>query len=90
MSSRCASLVFKSMDNGYLRGTIFVHCKYVLLLLVNKELTGLKVDRKGLGGRIRLGGCWEEEGWSLGRCYEMQSKQDEKEVHTRGSAQHIE
>lgn len=86
MSSRCASLVFKSMDNGYLKGPWFVHCKYLLLLLVNKELTGLEVDRKRLGGRIRLGGCWEEEGWSLGRCSEMPSKQDEKYIQeVRGS-----
>lgn len=30
----------------------------------NKEPTGQKLGRKGLGGRARLRECWEEGEWS--------------------------
>lgn len=48
--------------------TIFVHCKQVLLSLADKEPTSLQLGMKRLGRRIRLGECWEKDGWSLRSC----------------------
>lgn len=41
-----------------------VHCHYVLLSLANKQLTGLWLGRRRLGGKSRLRGSRDEERWS--------------------------
>lgn len=49
-----------TVNTSMLWNTLFEDCKYALLLLVNKELTGLELGRERLGQRARLGGHWEE------------------------------
>lgn len=39
----------------------FVQCKYLLLSLINNDLTGLWFGRKRFGITVMLEGCWEEE-----------------------------
>lgn len=55
-------------------------------LTVNKELTGLQLVKKRLGGRARLGGQWEE-GQSLRRHQEMLKKQHGTFIHEVNEAQ---
>ena len=61
--SQCASYCAIISHRHNCCGTVFAHCFFVPLSLVDKELTSLYLDRKRLGRRARLGGRWEEETW---------------------------
>lgn len=57
----------------------FVQCKYILLSLINNDLTGLQFSRKRFGITVMLEGCWEEE--QSPKSSHLDSEETEKKVH---------